>query len=42
MSCCCTQSHVQTTALARDQISSLLDYTPQLLNDNNFKVSQPE
>lgn len=33
------QNHVQTTALGRDNISSLLDYTPQLLSDNNFKAS---
>lgn len=32
------QNHVQATALGRDNISSLLDYTPQLLSDNNFKV----
>lgn len=37
---CPMQSHVQATALSRDQISSLLDYTPQLLNDNNFKVGE--
>lgn len=33
------QSHVDAASLGRDNISSLLDYTPQLLGDNNFKAS---
>lgn len=36
--CCSLQEHVDATPLARDNISSLLDYTPQLLSDNNFKA----
>lgn len=32
------QARVQASPLSRDQVSSLLDFTPQLLNDNNYKV----
>jgi hypothetical protein len=32
------QARVQAGSLTRDNVSSLLDYTPQLLGDNNYKV----
>lgn len=35
---CTLQAHVQRTGVSKEQVSSLLDVSGQLLCDNNFKV----